>query len=174
MAIPGTADVLRLAGTGYQALERRDGTGAAVVGLLADVESILRRVDALITGIEGTQRRAAAAVEQVELVEDVAAATVARAEVLVRQAGTAIDGADTLVKRVDPVLTRFLPLMDRLEPMLQRLVETTSATEVDAVVKLIDALPTIVDKLDADILPVLDTLSPWRPICGTCSTSRWS
>jgi hypothetical protein len=43
------------------------------------------------------------------------------------------------------------------------LADTTSAAEVDAMVGLIDALPNIVDKLDADILPVLDTLATVAP-----------
>ena len=47
--------------------------------------------------------------------------------------------------------------------MLSRIAETTSPHEVDAIVKLIDALPSVVDKLDADILPVLDTLATVAP-----------
>ena len=62
-----------------------------------------------------------------------------------------------------PLLDTYQPTLETLAPIVSRIAETTSPDEVDAVVHLIDALPGIVDKLDKDILPVLDTLSTVAP-----------
>ena len=62
-----------------------------------------------------------------------------------------------------PLLDTYQPTLETVAPIVSRIAETTSPDEVDAVVQLIDALPSIVDKLDKDILPVLDTLSTVAP-----------
>ena len=113
-----------------------------VVTVLTDVERLVLRVNNLIGEVEVTQRRAAAAVTQVEGVVANAAGIEHR--------------VTTLVDRFEPVLTQLLPVLETLS-------RTTSAEEVAALVKLIDALPPIVDRLDSDIMPILDTLATVAP-----------
>ena len=62
-----------------------------------------------------------------------------------------------------PLVDRFRPTLDKLEPMVARVAATTSPDEVAAVVKLIDMMPELVGKLQADIVPVLDTLGTVAP-----------
>jgi hypothetical protein len=53
--------------------------------------------------------------------------------------------------------------LHKLQPILARIADLTTAKEIDAVVDLINAVPSVVDKLDSDILPVLDTLATVAP-----------
>ena len=117
---------------------------------------IMTRVEVVVTEIEGTQRRATAAVDHVEQVEVRVDGVLDRTEGVVARIAQ-------LTRRIEPLLDRFQPTLDKLEPMLARIAETTSPDEIDAIVRLVDALPAIVDKLDADILPVLDTLATVAP-----------
>ncbi|MEJ7651821.1 MAG: hypothetical protein WKF57_22660 [Nakamurella sp.] len=142
MALPNPLDAVRLASTAYGAVEQAIKLIPRVTSLLTDVERLVLRVGNLIGEVEVTQRRAAAAVTQVESVVAGAAGTQSRVA--------------TLVDRFEPVLTQLLPVLETLS-------RTTSAEEVAALVKLVDALPPIVDRLDTDIMPILDTLATVAP-----------
>ncbi len=170
MRIPGPGDVFRVAGSGYEAIERAIALVPRLVAMVSEVEVILARVNAVVADIETTQKRANSAVEHVETIEHGVDQILDRSRGLVDRTDGVVSSAATLTTRVAPLLDRFEPLLVRLEPvlvklapMLDRLAETTSATEVDSVVKVVDALPKIVDKLDSDILPVLDTLATVAP-----------
>lgn len=163
MRIPGPADVVKIAGQGYEAVEKAIGLVPRLVTMVSEVEALLRRVQLMVSNIEKVQKAATAAVDGVTQIETRTRAVVERAGGLVEQTDTVVADAARLVHRVEPLLVRFEPVLEKLEPMLARIAETTSPNEVDAVVKLIDMLPNIVDKLDADILPVVDTLSTVAP-----------
>jgi hypothetical protein len=119
--IPGPRDVVNLA-------ERLTGLLSAAERLLADVGSLLERIDAT---------RAAA--------DEVVART------------------DQTRARADALLERFEPSLVRLQPTLERLAETTDPHEVDALVSLVDQLPLLAVKMEADVIPVLETLSTVAP-----------
>jgi hypothetical protein len=74
-----------------------------------------------------------------------------------------VDRTQALTERVAPLVDIYQPTLETMAPIVSRVAETTSPDEVDAVVQLIDALPGIVERLDRDILPVLDTLSTVAP-----------
>ncbi len=156
MRIPGPGDLLRVAGDGYQALERTIAMVPRLAAVLTEVESIVRRVGIVVAEVEQTQHRATLAVDHIEAIES-------RVDAVIDRTETVVDRAATLTARAEPLLDAFQPTLQKLEPLLARIAETTSPDEVDAVVKLIDALPSIADKLDADILPVLDTLATVAP-----------
>lgn len=149
MRVPGPADLIRLTGRGYAALDEAVRLVPRLVALVSDVEALMTRVSTLVGSIETVQRGAAAAVERTEAVVSRSAGLVERMEPL-------LDG-------FAPTLGRLAPVLQKLEPMLARLADTTSPAEIDAVVRLVDVLPGIVDKLDTDILPVLDTLATVAP-----------
>jgi hypothetical protein len=50
-----------------------------------------------------------------------------------------------------------------MQPMLERLAETTNPAEVDAVVGLVDRLPALADRVESDVLPVVETLQSVGP-----------
>lgn len=149
MRLPGPNDVVKLAGHGYEAAERAMALVPRLVSIVGEVEQLMVRVNAVVGAIVETNQRASQVVDRT-------AQIVVRAEGLV---GT----AEGLVGRLTPIVDRFVPVLDRIEPMVARIADTTSPDEVDAVVKLIDTLPELSDKLRTDILPVLDTLGTVAP-----------
>lgn len=149
MRIPGPNDLFNIAGHGYQAAERAIALVPRLVAVVGDVEQIMVRVHTLIGDIETTNRRAGA--------------VVGRTETVVTRAATVVGRTEKLTGALVPLLEKFQPALDKLEPMIARLASTTSPAEVDAMVKLIDTLPDISEKMRTDILPVLDTLGTVAP-----------
>lgn len=110
---------------------------------------LLPRATALIGGAEsllGDVRRLLARIE----------ATRAEADVVIAAVDETRRSADVLLAGLDGPVRRLLPT-------LERLAETTDPAEVDAAVALIDRLPLLVAKLDADVIPMLQTLSSVAP-----------
>ncbi len=60
--------------------------------------------------------------------------------------------------RIDPLVTRYEEPLARLAPSVHRLAETLDPHEVEALVTLVDRLPTLVDGLDQTVIPVLSSL----------------
>ncbi|MEP6979427.1 MAG: hypothetical protein ABJA16_01545 [Nakamurella sp.] len=163
MRLPGPADLFRITEQGYAAVERAIGLVPQLVDIIGQVEALMRRVGAVVTAIEDTQRQAAAAIARVERMSDRVGGVLDTAGGLMERAEDVVGRSSHLVRRVEPLLDSYEPLLSRLEPLLTRLADTTSVAEITAVVRLINALPAIVDKVDADILPVLDTLGTVAP-----------
>ena len=51
----------------------------------------------------------------------------------------------------------------KLQPMLERLAESTDPREVDAMVQMIDHAPRLAERLESDVMPMLDTLNSVAP-----------
>lgn len=163
MRIPGPGDVIRLAGQLYQTAEQAVGLLPRVVALVGRIDPVVDRVDvlvskadALIASVQTTATRADALVTDVEALQ-------LRVHGIVDQTAAVVNEAQALTHRTAPLLDTYEPALEAVAPIVSRIAETTSPAEVDAVVRLINALPGIVDKLDEDILPVLDTLSTVAP-----------
>jgi hypothetical protein len=60
-------------------------------------------------------------------------------------------------------MDRFEPSLTRLQPTLETLADTTSPDEVTALVRLVDQLPELTERLETDVLPVLGTLGSVAP-----------
>src|SRR4029453_15984519 len=65
---------------------------------------------------------------------------------------------DGLVGRAEPLVDAYAQPLTDLAPSVRRLAETLEPHEVEALVTLIDRLPRLVQHLDQDILPVLESL----------------
>ena len=134
---------------GAESVEHLLAAVPKMMTLLADAETMLGRANALVDGIDQTRAGADAVVERTNGV---------------------VDKADALIDRLTPVNDRLVTLLDglepsltKLQPTLERLAETTDPHEVDAMVQLIDTLPRLADKLETDIMPILDTLNTVAP-----------
>ena len=147
--VPGPRDVLALVERGGDALEQLLGAVPRVLSLLDDAEALVRRVGGLVDDIETTQ----AAADGV----------VARSDATVGRAEQVLTSVAPLNERLAALLDRLEPPLTRLQPTLERLAETTDPHEVDAMVELIDHLPTIARKMEVDIIPVLDSLGTVAP-----------
>jgi len=78
--------------------------------------------------------------------------------------------ADALIDRIEQPVGRMATLLDSLEPSLaklqptlERIADTTDPDEVEALVRLVDHLPTLVEQVERDIMPILGTLGSVAP-----------
>lgn len=120
-----------------------------MLSLIVDAEQLLARANTLLDDIDRTRTHADAVVAKTETVVD-------RANVLVAGAAPLTDRLGTLLDATEPSLVK-------LQPTLERLAETTDPHEVDALVQLIDQLPRLAEKLETDIMPILDTMNTVAP-----------
>jgi len=149
LPVPGNRDVLAVLERGAGSVEQLLAAVPKMLGLLDDAGRLLLRANTLIDDIDRTR---------------------ASADLVVARTDGVVDRADVLLGSVDPLTDRLRELLDNLEPSLtklqptlERLAETTAPHEVDALVKLIDQLPRLADKLETDIMPILDTMNSVAP-----------
>lgn len=116
---------------------------------LAAVNAATARTNALIDRINGISTRADRAVQAASETIMVAAA--------------AIEHASSITATAAPLPASYSEPLRRLEPAVRRLAETTDEHEVDALVKLIDRLPRLVNAMDVDVMPLLDRLDQSAP-----------
>jgi ABC-type transporter Mla subunit MlaD len=147
--VPGPRDVLALVERGGDALEQLLGAVPRLVSLLDDAEALVRRVGGLVDGIDATREGADGVVE--------------RSDATVKRVDDLLDSVTGHTERLAALLDRLEPPLTRLQPTLERLAETTDPREVDAMVELIDHLPALAQKMETDIVPVLDSLSTVAP-----------
>jgi ABC-type transporter Mla subunit MlaD len=149
LPVPGPRDVLSVLERGAGSVEQLLVAVPRMLTLIGDAERLLARADTLLDDIDRTRAHADAVVAKTETVVD-------RANVLV--AGTA-----PLTDRLGALLDAMEPSLVRLQPTLDRLAETTDPHEVDALVALVDQLPRLSEKLETDIMPILDSLNSVAP-----------
>ena len=135
-------DALALIGRGPALVEQALTLVPRTLALLDSAEALLVRANGLVDRIDDTRREADA--------------------LIVRTAGT-VGSVEPTIERLQALLDSFAPALERLQPTLDRLAETTHPDEVDAMVKLIDQLPELVDRLESDVLPMLVTLRTVGP-----------
>lgn len=125
-------------------------------GLLDEAGRVLAEVHELVLRIEGTRA--------------LAQETVRRADAVVTRADAVLVSAQRLVGEVEPLVARLRPLLDELEPplralqpTLERLAEATDPREVDAMIAMVDRMPLLADKLENDVIPMLQGLATVAP-----------
>ena len=133
MRIPTPFDAIDLVGRAAGAVEEAISLVPRLVSLIGQAERLVQRADGIVGAIEQT---------------------VAGADAVL---------ADALTRRVDVLLAKYESPLHQLHPIVVRLVETSEEHEVEAVVRMINLLPALVDQLGTDILPVLDTLGTVAP-----------
>lgn len=148
----GPADLL------HAASSVKDGVSGAVtdVGDLFDLVgrgvALMDRAEALVSGAE-------------RLLHD-AQTQLARSAAALDDAQDLTDGARALTARAETELDAFTPLREVAQdatPMLRTVVDSVSAQEIAAVVRVLDRLPQLVDSLETDVLPLLGTLDRVGP-----------
>ncbi len=142
LPVPGPRDVI-------SALERGGGQVEALLGAVP-------RALALLDDAEGLLVRASAAVARVREVTEAA-------NVVVVRASAVVDDADAQVARVTTLVNALEPSLTKLQPTLESLADTTHPDEVKALVRLIDHLPELTQRVEGDVLPVLATLGSVAP-----------
>jgi ABC-type transporter Mla subunit MlaD len=149
-------DALALIGRGPALVEQAFALIPRASALLESAETLLVRADGLVDRIETTRLAADDLVERTD-------GTLTEANALVVRAAGTIGSIEPTIERAQALLDSFGPSLERLQPTLDRLAETTHPDEVDALVKLIDQLPDLVERLESDVLPMLETLRTVGP-----------
>lgn len=150
MRIPGPNDLIRVAGQGYDALERAIALVPRLVTMVAEVDLILRRVQTVVADIEDTQKRAAAAVDHIDVIQrrvddmvdrttgvldrtkgviDDTQGVVGRAAGVLENTGGIVDRTEGVVDRTEGVVGRASQLTRRIEPLLDRYQPTLDRLE---------------------------------------------
>jgi DNA repair ATPase RecN len=143
---------------------------STVVDATAALVSLPRRVVAMVIEAEQTLSAVNAATERTDALIDRINGITTKAEGAVRAAyetvgaaAAAIDQASNITATAAPLLASYSEPLRRLEPAVRRLAESTDTHEVDALVKLIDRLPRLVNAMDDDVMPLLDRLDQSGP-----------
>ncbi len=156
LPIPDARDAVTLLGQARSLVAEAAGVLPRVLVLVGQAESLLVRVNALIDRIETTRQSADAVVERTDAVVTDANA------LIVRTAGT-VASVEPTIDRAQHLLDSFAPSLELLKPTLDRLAKSTSPEEVEAVVRLIDHLPDLVDKMIVDVLPIVENMKTVAP-----------
>jgi DNA repair ATPase RecN len=143
---------------------------STVVDATAALVSLPRRVVAMVIEAEQTLSAVNAATERTDALIDRINGITTKGEGAVRAAyetvgaaAAAIEQASNITATAAPLLTSYSEPLRRLEPAVRRLAESTDTHEVDALVKLIDRLPRLVNAMDDDVMPLLDRLDQSGP-----------
>lgn len=156
LPIADPRDALALIARGPAIVEQAFALIPRASALLDSAEALLARVDGLVDRIESTRLAADDVVERT-------GGTLDEANTLIVRAAGTIGSVEPTIEHLQALLDSFAPSLERLQPTLARLAETTHPDEVDAMVKLIDQLPDLVERLETDILPMLVTLRTVGP-----------
>jgi hypothetical protein len=156
LPIPGPAAVLG------GAAAAADAVGTAL-GLVPRAAEAMDRVEALLNRVERV-------VDRADQVVTHAAETTARthamldsAEIVTRGAGRTVDGATGVLDRIDHSLGTWEPTLRRLAPAATRFADGLDETEVAAGISIVDRLPLVLEHLENDVLPMLQTLDRVGP-----------
>jgi len=143
---------------------------ATVLEVTAALAALPRRVVEMVVEVEQTLAAVNAATERADALIDRIDAIASRAEGAVHAAyetaaaaAAAVEQASSITATAAPLLASYSEPLRRLEPTVRRLAETTDEHEVDALVKLIDRLPRLVNTMDDGVMPLLDRLDQSGP-----------
>jgi ABC-type transporter Mla subunit MlaD len=134
-----------------------------LVDLPRRVMTMVIEVEETLAAVNAATQRADALIERIDGITTKAEDAVRAASDTVGAAAAAIEQARTIAAIAAPLLDSYSEPLRRLEPAVRRLAETTDSHEVDALVKLIDRLPRLVNAMDDDVMPLLDRLDRTGP-----------
>jgi ABC-type transporter Mla subunit MlaD len=140
------------------AIDRADGAIDRAEGTVGRAESTVGRAEAAIEAVGGTQRHADAAIAAVAETREKADEAITAVGRTTEHADAVLGRAEGLVTRVEPLARDYAEPMALLAPAVQRLAETLEPDEVEALVRMIDQLPSLATHLDEVVLPVLGSM----------------
>lgn len=156
LPIPGPAAVLGGAAAAAEAVETALALVPRAAEAMTRVEALLDRVDRVVDRADQVVVRADEATARTHAILDTA-------EIVTRDAGRTVDGATGVLDRVDHSLSSWEPTLRKLAPQAKRFADGLDETEVTAAITLIDRMPVVLDHLETDVLPMLQTLDRVGP-----------
>lgn len=121
-----------------------------------ELVAALRELTSTLAGVAPGLSRALALVPRAEEL-------LARIDSVVSDVEDTAGRAESAVRRVEELLAAYEGPLGALAPTVRRLAETLDPAEVEAAVSLVDRLPSLLDAVDRDVLPVLAQLQAVGP-----------
>lgn len=156
LPVPGPRDVFSALERGSEQVEALLGAVPRALALLDQAESAVPRALDLLGRAETLLDDATSAIARVRTITDDAAGVIERTQGVV-------DRAEVEVARVGVLVDALEPSLTKLQPTLETLADTTHPDEVAALVRLVDHLPELTQRVESDVLPVLATLGSVAP-----------
>lgn len=156
-------DPVAVIGAAGDVVEAVLSLGPRATAALDRVDALLDRAEAIAARAEAVTARAEAVVAESERTNERAQAVVKSSERVTRNADRAINGVNGVTDRADLVLQTWEPISRRLAPHAERFSSTLSGSEVEAAIGIVDRLPTVLEHLESDVLPVLKSLDRVGP-----------
>jgi ABC-type transporter Mla subunit MlaD len=139
-------------------VDRAEATMERADAAVRRAEGTIGGADAAIAAVGGTQQRADAAIEAVAATREKADEAVTAVSRTTAHADGVVGRAEGLVDRVQPMVGDYAEPLALLAPVVRRLAETLEPDEVEALVRMIDQLPSLATHLDEVVLPVLGSM----------------
>ncbi|MCW2608046.1 MAG: ribulose bisphosphate carboxylase large chain [Frankiales bacterium] len=151
-------------------ITRAEHTVGRIDPVITRAEHTVGRIDPVITRAEETVSRIDPVITRAEETVTRIDPVVTGAQARLDQVGTVVTGAQAQVDAAggvlgtaEALLAQVAPLTERLLPIAQRITDSLSPQEVDAAITLLDRLPTLLDTVDDEVLPLLRTLKDVAP-----------
>ena len=161
--VPGPRDVVRLLERGAEAVEVLLEAAPRAMSLLDEADAVLRRTGELLDRIEQTRASADEVVRRTDAVVGSAETILSRTDGVVDRAEATLAETEPLTRRLRELLDLTEPSLVKLQPVLERLAETTHPEEVDALVQLVDHLPLLADRMESEIVPIMESMRTVGP-----------
>ncbi|MFS8103410.1 hypothetical protein LFM09_40415 [Lentzea alba] len=174
MEIPGMGLAKQALGTAINtAIDTTTAVAAVpgrVLGLIGEVEQLVRKVNGTVDEINAIITKADVLVERTghvvadaeKAVDEVRAITASAGDVAERAAQVVATAGHT-AHTANELIGLYEPIAKQAQPLAKRFVEELSPHEIEAAIKLVDELPVLTEHLTNDILPILSTLDRVGP-----------
>jgi hypothetical protein len=161
--VAGPAAVLSAAGRARATAGALLALPGRVLVLVDRLEAAVGRVDALIDAVAATASRADDVAAAAAVVTDEADRVARLSGGVAVEARGVVAAAAESESAVATLVGAYAPTLEVLRPTLTRLAETVDPREVEAMVRLVDRLPPLLDSVDRDVLPLLGRLNEMAP-----------
>jgi len=163
LPIVGPVGLLRLPGQTLGALQATAALLPRVLRLVGDLEMLVRELRVVVRDLHATQKQADAELVAVRSTRGRADAVVDEVVTVVTAAGGMVDEVALLVTETSALASGFRPAVTKLAPMVHQLAASVETGDVAAVLRLIRSTPEVLDRVQTDVLPVLNSLDTVGP-----------
>lgn len=124
---------------------------------------ITQRASSVIDLAHDAAEQAVGVVDQAQGATTAAGRVVTSAGDATDRAAAIVDSAQAMLDRTDALVEPWSGVSARMQPWASRVAESVERHEVEALVTLIDRLPSVTQHLDEDVVPLLSELEKIRP-----------
>ena len=165
MRLPGlgSVDLLQLPARTLRAWQETLSLVPRLIRLVGDAEDLIGEIRAVAQDAHASQRQAQQAIDDVRSTRRHAHTVTDQVQATVGIAADAVAKAQRLTGEVQELLAKFRPALTQLAPLTEQLANSFTAADVSALLQVLRAAPTLLGKLETQVLPVVQTLDSIAP-----------